>query len=107
MFGKLLSTDESETPSGGPAQSAPAQTEPGTEEDSDLRQHMVSILFSRCKLTHLQTQVGGAEAGNRITGMSEGTRVRSLADSIQCAYALCGLFSGCYRISAQYFAELG
>ena len=59
MFGKLLSTEEGETPSGGGG--GPSEpTAPGAEEDSDLRQHMVSILFSRCKLTHLQTQVRGA-----------------------------------------------
>ncbi|XP_037071412.1 E3 ubiquitin-protein ligase MYCBP2-like [Pollicipes pollicipes] len=57
VFGKLLSHDEGETPSGGGTPHQAPQLDPETEEDTDLRQHMVSILFSRCKLTHLQTQI--------------------------------------------------
>ena len=33
----------------------------GSFEDLDLREHMVGILFSRSKLTHLQKQVRGME----------------------------------------------
>ena len=79
VFGKLLSSEEGETPSGGPAQAAgPVTAEPDTEEDTDLRQHMVSILFSRCKLTHLQTQVRG-ETRQTGSGQSRDTpdRLRS------------------------------
>ncbi|XP_052124547.1 E3 ubiquitin-protein ligase MYCBP2-like [Frankliniella occidentalis] len=59
VFGKLLqqqqiSDTDSQQPSG-PEQSDSAQRE--AEENNDLKEHMVGILFSRSKLTHLQKQV--------------------------------------------------
>lgn len=52
MFGKLLHGDE------GPQdhENVVSPCEP-LEESNDLREHMVGILFSRSKLTHLQKQV--------------------------------------------------
>lgn len=56
MFGKLIvGGAEEEVASVEVAESA---AEAGTAEDSnDLREHVVGILFSRSKLTHLQRQV--------------------------------------------------
>lgn len=50
MFGKLILGEQ------------PPDTEVGEgkgegEESNDLKEHMVGILFSRSKLTHLQKQV--------------------------------------------------
>ena len=54
MFGKLLAASASEKQ----AQSASGvEAMEASLEDVDLRQHMVGILFSRSKLTHLQRQV--------------------------------------------------
>ena len=47
VFGRLI-VDES---------AHPDQKDKKNEGDLDLKEHMVGILFSRCKLTHLQKQV--------------------------------------------------
>lgn len=48
VFGKLIQSDE---------ENASATSLCEIEESNDLREHMVGILFSRSKLTHLQKQV--------------------------------------------------
>lgn len=58
VFGKLIQGEQDGhivTDSG--SVSASESLEP-VEESNDLREHMVGILFSRSKLTHLQKQVG-------------------------------------------------
>ncbi|XP_024084698.1 E3 ubiquitin-protein ligase MYCBP2 isoform X3 [Cimex lectularius] len=47
VFGKLITGEEE----------VPAVEAEGNEESNDLKEHMVGILFSRSKLTHLQKQV--------------------------------------------------
>ncbi|KAL1517027.1 hypothetical protein ABEB36_000847, partial [Hypothenemus hampei] len=54
VFGKLLQGEEG--PSENAFSPADGASEP-LEESNDLREHMVGILFSRSKLTHLQKQV--------------------------------------------------
>lgn len=60
VFGKLITTDQdghsnlNQIDSG--SMSASESNDP-LEESNDLREHMVGILFSRSKLTHLQKQV--------------------------------------------------
>ncbi|XP_064119634.1 E3 ubiquitin-protein ligase MYCBP2-like isoform X5 [Macrobrachium nipponense] len=59
VFGRLISTGES-SDHGADSGNVSAGSIEGTEEqerNNDLREHMVGILFSRSKLTHLQKQV--------------------------------------------------
>jgi hypothetical protein len=48
VFGRLIISGEGRAKKG---------EEPGMDMDNDLKEHMVSILFSRNKLSHLQKQV--------------------------------------------------
>lgn len=50
VFGKLISD-------GSPTPPSEIESMESSYEDVDLREHMVGILFSRSKLTHLQKQV--------------------------------------------------
>ena len=67
MFGKLIVGGGGEEEAAALLQGGVAPGEPGVEagevgggEDSnDLREHVVGILFSRSKLTHLQRLVSG------------------------------------------------
>lgn len=54
VFGKLI---EGEQLLQGPLSSVTEPSSEEIEESNDLREHMVGILFSRSKLTHLQKQV--------------------------------------------------
>ncbi|EFA00365.2 E3 ubiquitin-protein ligase MYCBP2-like Protein [Tribolium castaneum] len=56
VFGKLLQGEEGQNLNDSGSISASESLEP-LEESNDLREHMVGILFSRSKLTHLQKQV--------------------------------------------------
>lgn len=56
VFGKLLQGEEGQNLNDSCSVSASESLEP-LEESNDLREHMVGILFSRSKLTHLQKQV--------------------------------------------------
>ena len=61
VFGKLLSSvSSSSAAADGSDEKTPPPAPEVVEsslEDVDLREHMVGILFSRSKLTHLQKQV--------------------------------------------------
>lgn len=48
VFGKLITGEQEEV----------TLPDEATDESKDLKEHMVGILFSRSKLTHLQRQVG-------------------------------------------------
>lgn len=50
MFGKLILGDQ-------PVDNEAGEGKGEGEESNDLKEHMVGILFSRSKLTHLQKQV--------------------------------------------------
>jgi hypothetical protein len=50
VFGKLILGDQ-------PVDNEVADGKGEGEESNDLKEHMVGILFSRSKLTHLQKQV--------------------------------------------------
>ena len=50
MFGKLILGDQ-------PVDNDVGEVKGEGEESNDLKEHMVGILFSRSKLTHLQKQV--------------------------------------------------
>lgn len=50
MFGKLILGDQ-------PVDNDVGEGKGEGEESNDLKEHMVGILFSRSKLTHLQKQV--------------------------------------------------
>lgn len=50
MFGKLILGDQ-------PLDNEVGEGKGEGEESNDLKEHMVGILFSRSKLTHLQKQV--------------------------------------------------
>jgi len=50
VFGKLILGDQ-------PADNDVGEGKGEGEESNDLKEHMVGILFSRSKLTHLQKQV--------------------------------------------------
>lgn len=53
MFGKLVtSPEDSET------EEDKREDKDKVDGDNDLKEHMVSILFSRSKLSHMQRQVG-------------------------------------------------
>lgn len=54
VFGKLIVGEPLHEDSGSASGSESVEQ---TEENNDLREHMVGILFSRSKLTHLQKQV--------------------------------------------------
>ena len=54
MFGKLLAAGASEKQT---ASASSSEVMEASLEDVDLREHMVGILFSRSKLSHLQRQV--------------------------------------------------
>lgn len=54
VFGKLLHGDEGQDNEN---TLSPCEGGEPLEESNDLREHMVGILFSRSKLTHLQKQV--------------------------------------------------
>ncbi|ERL91717.1 hypothetical protein D910_09044 [Dendroctonus ponderosae] len=56
VFGKLLHGEEG-PPSNNENNLSPSEGTEPLEESNDLREHMVGILFSRSKLTHLQKQV--------------------------------------------------
>ncbi|KAH0817635.1 hypothetical protein GEV33_005156 [Tenebrio molitor] len=56
VFGKLLQGEEGQNLNDSGSISVTESLEP-LEESNDLREHMVGILFSRSKLTHLQKQV--------------------------------------------------
>jgi E3 ubiquitin-protein ligase MYCBP2 len=66
VFGKLLQGEEGQNMNDSGSMSATESLEP-LEESNDLREHMVGILFSRSKLTHLQKQVGRDIFINRET----------------------------------------
>lgn len=59
VFGRLIRTAEgaSHGMEGREVGSGPLATVEPQERNNDLREHMVGILFSRSKLTHLQKQV--------------------------------------------------
>lgn len=58
VFGKLLQTEDGQNINGHEHVSTLTNENiDPTEESNDLREHMVGILFSRSKLTHLQKQV--------------------------------------------------
>lgn len=59
VFGKLLQGEDGQTFSNGDENVANLTSENvnPNEESNELREHMVGILFSRSKLTHLQKQV--------------------------------------------------
>lgn len=59
VFGKLLQGEEGASLNDSGSVSASESIDP-LEESNDLREHMVGILFSRSKLTHLQKQVSYA-----------------------------------------------
>ena len=56
VFGRLISDDADDDERRD--DSREESIESSMEGENDLKEHMVSILFSRCKLTHLQKQVG-------------------------------------------------
>nr|XP_022909947.1 E3 ubiquitin-protein ligase MYCBP2 isoform X2 [Onthophagus taurus] len=56
VFGKLILGDQDQNNPDSGSVSASESLDP-LEESNDLREHMVGILFSRSKLTHLQKQV--------------------------------------------------
>lgn len=56
VFGKLIQGEDLNTVENAVSLSASETLDP-LEESNDLREHMVGILFSRSKLTHLQKQV--------------------------------------------------
>lgn len=66
VFGKLLGGEGEEEEAAQPRQSAAeeAVSPERPETSNDLKEHMVGILFSRSKLTHLQKQVGSRSAPN-------------------------------------------
>lgn len=59
VFGKLLQGEDGQNSNNGEENASNLATENvnPNEESNDLREHMVGILFSRSKLTHLQKQV--------------------------------------------------
>nr|CAH7734771.1 unnamed protein product [Callosobruchus chinensis] len=57
VFGKLLQGEDGQTTSQEMGAASLSDTGDPNEESIDLREHMVGILFSRSKLTHLQKQV--------------------------------------------------
>jgi E3 ubiquitin-protein ligase MYCBP2 len=69
VFGKLLQGEEGQNLNDSGSISATESLEP-LEESNDLREHMVGILFSRSKLTHLQKQVGRDIFINRGTSLT-------------------------------------
>lgn len=56
VFGKLLQGEEGTSLNDSGSVSGSESLDP-LEESNELREHMVGILFSRSKLTHLQKQV--------------------------------------------------
>lgn len=65
-----------------PEPEAGAESEPETGEHVDLKEHVVGILFSRCKLTHLQKQV----CMHIVQAIrKEATRVRDEWETLLCS----------------------
>jgi E3 ubiquitin-protein ligase MYCBP2 len=82
VFGKLLQGEEGQNLNDSGSISATESLEP-LEESNDLREHMVGILFSRSKLTHLQKQVGRDIFINRETCLTvfEGDSAHSTSNT--------------------------
>lgn len=57
VFGKLIQGEEGHNSFNNENTLSPCDGMEPLEESNDLREHMVGILFSRSKLTHLQKQV--------------------------------------------------
>ncbi|XP_050301011.1 E3 ubiquitin-protein ligase MYCBP2 isoform X2 [Anthonomus grandis grandis] len=57
VFGKLIKGEETHNSLNNENTLSPCESMEPLEESNDLREHMVGILFSRSKLTHLQKQV--------------------------------------------------
>lgn len=57
VFGKLIQGEEGQNKNIENAGGSGSESLEPLEESNDLREHMVGILFSRSKLTHLQKQV--------------------------------------------------
>lgn len=82
VFGKLITADQEQNVNVDSGSMSASESIEPLEESNDLREHMVGILFSRSKLTHLQKQV----IVHIVQAIrKEATRVRDEWESILCS----------------------